>query len=240
VLVLAYHVIGAVAREHDPHNLVVTPDAFAAQVEALRRRGWAFVPMSELRPGKVCALTFDDGAHDEVPALLSALRVPATLYVCPGLLGEPHPFLARESGVRLMTADELSALPAEIELGSHTLRHTVLDEASHEVALREMVDSKRALEELRGRPVTSFAYPECGYSPACPGAAREAGYATAVTCGSRGSLAPHELRRVAIDSLENRLTWALKSRDLWRLVFDSAPGRVARRAARPFRHGMLR
>jgi peptidoglycan/xylan/chitin deacetylase (PgdA/CDA1 family) len=240
VLVLAYHVIGRVAREHDPHNLAVTPEAFAAQVETLRGRGWAFVPMSELRAGrKVCALTFDDGARDELPSVLSALGVPATLYVCPGLLGEPHPFLAPESGVRLMTHEELVALQS-VELASHTLRHTVLADASREAALREMVDSKAALEAISGKPVTSFAYPECGYSPACPDAAREAGYATAVTCGSRGSLAPYELRRVAIDSLENRLTWALKSRDLWRHVFDSRAGRAGRRVARPFRHGMLR
>ena len=238
MLILAYHVIGEVAREHDPHNLAVTAEAFAAQVEALRRRGYAFVPMSELRRGKVCALTFDDGASDELPAVLSALGVPATLYVCPGLLGEPHPFLAPESGVRLMTREELLALRG-VEFGSHTLRHTELEHASRDDALREMVESKAALEAIAG-PVTSFAYPSCAYSPACPDAAREAGYATAVTCGARGSLAPHELRRVSVDALENRLTWELKSRDLWRHVFGSAAGRAARRVARPFRHGMLR
>ena len=33
----------------------------------------------------LCALTFDDGAHDRVPELLARLGVPGTLYVCPGL-----------------------------------------------------------------------------------------------------------------------------------------------------------
>ena len=139
-----------------------------------------------------------------------------------------------------MTREEIAALPEHVEVGAHTLRHTVLAEADADTARREMAECKADLEALRGVPVTSFAYPECGYSPPCPEAARETGYATAVTCGPRGSLAPHELRRVSIDSLENRLTWALKSRDLWRLVWDSPPGRLARVVARPFRHGMLR
>jgi peptidoglycan/xylan/chitin deacetylase (PgdA/CDA1 family) len=247
VLILAYHAIGHVAREHDPHNLVVTPEAFREQVRALQRRGFSFVTMAELArrlPGdrRLCALTFDDGAADAVPDLLAELGVPGTLYVCPGLDGVPHPFLAPESGMRLMTRAELAAAGArpEVELGSHTLRHTVLATASADEARREMAASRRALEELAGAPVTSFAYPECGYSPPCPEIARETGYATAVTCGARGSLAPHELRRVSIDALENRLTWTLKSRDLWRHFWGSAPGRLARAAARPFRHGMLR
>jgi peptidoglycan/xylan/chitin deacetylase (PgdA/CDA1 family) len=246
-LVLAYHLIRAVDPAHDPHHLAVAPDAFRAQVRALQRRGYAFVTMAELgrrldRARGLCALTFDDGAADELPALLAELGVPATLYVCPGLLGEPYPFLAREAGVRLLTAGELAALAArgDVELGSHTLRHTVLAAAGAAEARREMAASRQALQELAGAPVGTFAYPECGYSPACPAAARDAGYATAVTCGPRGSWTPYELRRVSVDALENRLSWALKSRDLWRHVWDSPPGRLARAAARPFRHGVLR
>lgn len=246
MLVLAYHVIGDVAREHDPHNLAVSERAFRSQVEALRGRGYVFVTMAELArrlpqgARKLCALTFDDGAHDRVPELLAELGVPGTLYVCPGLDGVPHPFMEAGSGVRLMTREEIAALPEHVEVGAHTLRHTVLAEAVAETARREMAECKADLEALRGAPVTSFAYPECGYSPPCPAAALETGYATAVTCGPRGSLAPHELRRVSIDSLENRLTWALKSRDLWRIAWSSPPGRAARVLARPFRHGMLR
>jgi peptidoglycan/xylan/chitin deacetylase (PgdA/CDA1 family) len=234
-LILAYHVIGTVDRARDPNHLVVTPDAFAAQVGALRRRGYGFVTMAEFepRPG-VCALTFDDGVADEAPDVLRSLGVPGTFYVNPGLLGTEHHAVA---GARLMTADELRAL--EGELGGHTMHHTVLADASFDVAVREMAECKAALEAL-GASVSSFAYPQCVYSPACPAAAREAGYATAVTCGARGSLAPYELRRVAIDPLDNRLSWFLKSRDLWRRVYDAPPGRAARRVARPFRHGMLR
>jgi len=246
VLILAYHVVGDVAREHDPHNLAVTEAALTAQVSALKRRGYTFVTMAELArrlpqgARGLCALTFDDGAHDRVPELLAELGVPGTLYVCPGLDGVPHPFVAAEAGVRLMTREEIAALGEHIEVGAHTMHHTVLADADSATARRELSDCKADLEDLRGLPVTSFAYPECGYSEPCPAIAREEGYATAVTCGARGSLAPHELRRVSVDALENRLTWALKSRDLWRLAWSSPPGRLARAAVRPFRHGMLR
>ncbi len=90
-------------------------------------------------------------------------------------------------------------------------------------------------------PVTSFAYPECGYSPAVPGAGACDRLRHRRHVRRRaGASPPHELRRVSIDALENRLTWALKSRDLWRLAWSSPPGRLARAAVRPFRHGMLR
>ena len=175
MLVLAYHVIGDVARAHDPHHLAVSESAFRAQVGALQRRGLTFVTMAELArrlpqgARGLCALTFDDGAHDRVPELLAELAVPGTLYVCPGLDGVPHPFLAPESGVRLMTRDELAGLPEHVEVGAHTRRHTVLAAADAEFARQEMAACRTELEALRGAPVTSFAYPECGYSEPCPG-----------------------------------------------------------------------
>jgi peptidoglycan/xylan/chitin deacetylase (PgdA/CDA1 family) len=248
-LILAYHGLGSVPRSLDPSNLYVRPEAFREQVESLLRRGYRFVTMSELADRMaaaaslrgLCALTFDDGSEDNatvLPGLLEALGVPATLYVCPGLMGEPHPFLAPEAGFRLATAEQVAALAErpDVELGSHTNTHAVLKDAPRDIAHREMVESKAALEALAGRPVRSFAYPECGYSPGCVEAAPEAGYSSAVTCGMRGGWQPYELARISIDPLDNRLTWALKRRDLWRRAHGSAPGRLARAIARPLRH----
>ena len=139
----------------------------------------------------------------------------------------------------MMLAEELRELAASpfAEIGSHTTTHADLSGASEAEAYREMVSSKRALEELLQRPVESFAYPKCGYSLACPEAARRAGYKVAVTCAGLGGWRPFELSRESIDSLDGRFGFALKSRRLFWPLRESSPGRFARAAVRPLRHG---
>jgi peptidoglycan/xylan/chitin deacetylase (PgdA/CDA1 family) len=249
-LVLAYHGLGICPRELDPYNLIVDPGEFRAQISVLRRRGYRFLALPEFAAsidgGKpaagTCALTFDDGTLDNleiVAPLLAELALPATFFVCPGLLGEPHFAMPSAARVRLMNAQELRTLASSplASIGSHTTMHTYLASASEEEAYREMVDSKLALEELLQRGVDSFAYPRCDYSPACPAAARRAGYSVAVTCGERGSWRPFELTRESINSLDGRTTFALKSRRLFMPLRNSWAGRAVRAVVRPVRSG---
>jgi peptidoglycan/xylan/chitin deacetylase (PgdA/CDA1 family) len=248
-LVLAYHRLGRLPRALDPHNLSVSHDQLRGHVRRLLGRGYEFVTVSEFvrrladggPPAGVCALTFDDGSEDNatvLPNVLTELGIPATIYVLPGLLGDPHPFLEPESGVRLMSEPQLRELSrlTSVEIGSHTSRHADLGKAARQDAYREMVRSKRELEEILGREVCSFAYPFCRYSAACPDAARRAGYSSAVTCEGAGGWSPYQLRRQSIDLLDRRIGFALKSRGLFYPLAASPPGRVARWAARPLRH----
>lgn len=249
-IVLAYHGLGSLPRSLDPHNLLLSPSRFRRQVRSLRRRGYHFLPLSAVAaeidsgppPAGACVLTFDDGTLDNLHTLapiLSELDVPATVFVCPGLLGSPHFAMPAEAGVRLMDAEELRQLAAlrQIEIGSHTNMHTDLSRASPSQAREEMVGSRRALEDLLQRPVQAFAYPKCDYSPICPEAARQAGYEVAVTCGGRGGWRRFELGRESITSLDGTLTFALKSRRLFLPLLASPPGRLAAWGARPLRHG---
>jgi peptidoglycan/xylan/chitin deacetylase (PgdA/CDA1 family) len=249
-LVLAYHGLGSYPRELDPFNLMVEPERFRWQVSNLRRRGYRFVSLKALaaqleRPGGVprglAALTFDDGTTDNLTVLaplLAELELPATVFACPGLLGKRHFAMPAEAGVKLMDAEELRMLASSpfVEIGSHTSRHTELADASTDEAYAEMTKSKQELEELLQTDVDTFAYPKCGYSADCPDAARRAGYAVAVTCGGLGGWRRWELARESIDSLDGRLTFALKSRKLFLPMRESLLGRAARRAARPIRH----
>jgi peptidoglycan/xylan/chitin deacetylase (PgdA/CDA1 family) len=247
-LVLAYHGLGAHVGRLDPHNLMVEPEQFRRQMQTLLRRGYRFVALGEFverlaagETGGVCALTFDDGTVDnlEVMApLLAELGLPATVFACPGLLGQLHFAMPPAAGVRLMNAEELRELASSpfVEIGSHTNTHADLSAATSEEAYREMVSSKRALEELLQTPVHTFAYPKCRYSPACPEAARRAGYTVAVTCGGRGGSQRFELARESIDPLDGRVSFALKSRKLFQPLRESLPGRLARTAVRPLRH----
>jgi peptidoglycan/xylan/chitin deacetylase (PgdA/CDA1 family) len=246
-LVLAYHAVGDVAPEHDPDHLVHPPDKLEWQLRALVRRGYELVHASEfarrLRAGGplegVCAVTFDDGTIDNLTVLapmLGRLGITATVFACPELLGEPDPYIAPASGLRLMNGDELRELASlGIEIGSHTNRHVDLAAASPEDAHREMRSSKKALEGLLGQPVETFAYPFCRYSGACPAAAERAGYLAAFTCGGLGGRAPFEIRREMMDRVDGRLAWELKTRRRYHETLDLAPVRLARGAARRLR-----
>ncbi|HWX44315.1 MAG TPA: polysaccharide deacetylase family protein [Solirubrobacteraceae bacterium] len=248
-LILAYHGLGSYPRSLDPHNLMVAPARFSRQIGTLGRRGYRFVALAQLArtlddgtpPRGVCAVTFDDGTVDNLEVLaplLDKLGVPATVFACPGLLGSSHFAMPAAAGVRLMNADELRELASHrlIDIGSHTNGHADLSWASAREAHSEMASSKRALEDLLQRPVDSFAYPKCGYSPACPDAARMVGYTVAVTCGGRGGWRRFELARESIDSLDREVSFALKSRRLFLPLRESLPGRAARAAVRPLRH----
>jgi peptidoglycan/xylan/chitin deacetylase (PgdA/CDA1 family) len=248
-LVLAYHGLGPHSSRLDPHNLMVEPAQFRRQMETLLHRGYRFVALHECvdhlveteSGGGLCALTFDDGTVDNLGVLaplLAELRLPATVFACPGLLGERHFAMPSEAGVRLMDSDELRELAALpfVEIGSHTNAHADLSAASSDFAYHEMVSSKGALEDLLQRPVDAFAYPKCSYSSACPDAARRAGYRVAVTCSGLGGRQRFELSRESVDSLDGRLSFALKSRRLFRPLRESLPGRLVRAAVRPLRH----
>jgi peptidoglycan/xylan/chitin deacetylase (PgdA/CDA1 family) len=248
-VILGYHGIADVDPRHDPVRLFVRPRDLRWQVERMRSRGYRFVKMAdfaeELAGGRdmagTCALTFDDGTEDHLTTLaplLDELGVPGTVYVCPGLFGDPYPWCDPAAGVRLMTSEEVVELARHplVEIGSHTIHHTVLGEASAEEAYREMAVCKESLESLLEIPVPSFCYPRCVYSEACPDAARRAGYTSAVTCGRRGSWDPFQLKRQSLHTPDGRLTFEVKARGAYHALRETAPGRVVRWATRPYRH----
>jgi peptidoglycan/xylan/chitin deacetylase (PgdA/CDA1 family) len=248
-VILGYHGIADVDPRHDPVRLFVGPDDFRRQVERLLRRGYEFSTMAEfvrrLSEGDgleaTCALTFDDGTQDhltELAPILADLGVPGTVYVCPGLLGTPYPWCDPAAGVRLLNEEELLELARQplVEIGSHTINHTELHQASGDEAYREMAACKQVLEDLLGVAVPSFCYPRCHYSPACPSAAARAGYTSAVTCGPRGNWDPFELKRESMHTPDGPITFAFKSRGLYYGTRDLPPFRLARWATRAYRH----
>jgi peptidoglycan/xylan/chitin deacetylase (PgdA/CDA1 family) len=95
VLLLGYH---RVARESwDPHNICVSPDNFAEQLEVLRSLANPIALQqlvmslgSETLPSRSVVLTFDDGYLDSLTVAGPALRrleIPATVFVSTGWLG---------------------------------------------------------------------------------------------------------------------------------------------------------
>jgi peptidoglycan/xylan/chitin deacetylase (PgdA/CDA1 family) len=95
--ILMYHRIAVAAG--DPWDLCVSPDNFASQLQALKRRR-RVLPLQEFAarlacgslPSNALAITFDDGyaCNAEVAApLLVEARLPATIFLCTGMIDTP-------------------------------------------------------------------------------------------------------------------------------------------------------
>jgi len=193
--ILMYHQIGEPAPKGSPYRgLTVHPAKFRSQMTWLRRLGYRGLAMRELMPyvrgekhGKVVGITFDDGYRNVLENALPVLAdvgFTATNYFVVRQLGGGNVW-DYDEGVPhadLMSADQLRAWArAGQEVGSHTLNHPFLPKLSPELALNEIRDSRRALEQILGDAVESFCYPYGGESAALRRMVREAGYSNATT-----------------------------------------------------------
>jgi peptidoglycan/xylan/chitin deacetylase (PgdA/CDA1 family) len=103
--------------------------------------------------GPAFCLSFDDGHaswRDVVAPVLRELGIPATFFLTTGLVGRPG---------NLTWADCRDLLAAGGHFGSHTVTHPRLADCDDGTALREILDSKREMEDQLGVEVRDFAAP---------------------------------------------------------------------------------
>ncbi|MGW4228599.1 polysaccharide deacetylase family protein [Streptomyces sp. NPDC004980] len=205
---LLYHAV----MEDPPEwiaEFTVTPRAFADQLDAIAASGRTPVPVSALvghlagreqLPDRPVVLTFDDGFADlpgPTAEALAGRSMPATAYLTTGALDPsgggcllpPGPMMSLEQAPLLEQYG--------MEVGGHTVTHAQLDTLPAARLRHELVDSKRALEDVLGHEVTHLAYPHGYNSPAVRRAARAAGYESAVAVRHALSSARDEPYRIA-------------------------------------------
>jgi peptidoglycan/xylan/chitin deacetylase (PgdA/CDA1 family) len=172
-------------------EFTVTPEDFAAQLDAVVASGRTPVPISTLAghladgralPPRPVVLTFDDGFADlpGPPAeALAARHLPATAYLTTGAITPGRTSLLPPAPMmRLAQARQLELYG--IEVGAHTITHPQLDTLSAAELSRELREPKTVLEDALGHGVTHLAYPHGYNSPAVRRASADAGYASAV------------------------------------------------------------
>jgi len=179
-LVLTYHAV-----EKGPPPLCVDPGLFREHLDLIADSGVRAVTVRELAdllraglpPEPLVAIAFDDGfasvARTAAPLLLErGLR--ATVFCVAGRLGGRSDWpTARRAGFvgGLATASELAELSSQgFEIGSHGYEHAPLIAAGDPFLRRELVESRRVLEDASRSPVRTFAFPY-GATPS-PGARR--------------------------------------------------------------------
>jgi peptidoglycan/xylan/chitin deacetylase (PgdA/CDA1 family) len=166
-------------------RLAVPPPVFGRQLDILaeHRQQFPVLRLAEaaavLAAGKPRArgvvLTFDDAwADNHAHALgpLSQHALPAILYVPSCLLGTPG----------YMTRAQLLEMDAAgVTIGAHSRTHPDLRACGPAELEGEVLGSKEDLEDLLGKPVTSFAYPTGLIDDRVVTAVGAAGFTSAVT-----------------------------------------------------------
>jgi peptidoglycan/xylan/chitin deacetylase (PgdA/CDA1 family) len=123
-------------------------------------------------------LTFDDAwADNHAHALgpLSRHRLPAVLYAPSRLLGKPG----------YMTRSQLLEMDAGgVTIGAHSRSHPDLRACTSGELESEVRGSKEDIEDLLGKPVSSFAYPTGLLDARVVEAVGAAGFTSAITTGA--------------------------------------------------------
>jgi peptidoglycan/xylan/chitin deacetylase (PgdA/CDA1 family) len=245
-LVLMYHGVGSRPTAGDPYNLFVPATALRAQLRWLLDQGWRPLRLAEYlaqvggpaRAGRQFLVTFDDGyrsVHDVALPLLAELRVPATVFLCAGLLGGRSGWMPELPDEPLVTRAEAIALRAGgLDIGLHGMDHTVLAGLSP-AELRRQIDlaADRLAAELGERPA-AFAYP-CGVHDRRARAAVAAAGMRVAFATYRGG-GRFAVPRVDVNATDNGRTFRLKTRRGYpwlRRLSGAVPG------LRPTLHGLL-
>jgi len=182
---------GLLFHSVSPENCQITLSSipvsrFKSIAYYLKMNNFSSLTISEARSADIIPpsprhvlLTFDDGCRSfftQVLPLLEELKLKATIFPVAGYLGKSSswdimPLLAHltKSEVR-----EISDLGHEI--GSHSLTHADLTYLGVSDLSAELTDSKKILEDVTGKEVTSLSFPYGNWSTRVWERAQEIGY----------------------------------------------------------------
>lgn len=200
ITVLMYHAVGDErgACEGADAHYAVSSRQFATHLALARDNGLAVRSVADIlrrdRAERCVAFTFDDGHASNGPAaeLIARHGGSADFFINPSNVGTPH-YLGW-SDLRDMAA-------AGMSIQSHGQEHVYLDDLTPAGVDAQLADSRKAIEDQLGTPVTIFAPPGGRVVPDMAGVARRAGYAA--VCSSRVGLwhrheGPWDIARLAV------------------------------------------
>lgn len=210
--ILMYHHIQDVPKlaNSTEKNLSLSPAKFKEEIKYLSDVGYKTATMAELFndvPEQRVVLTFDDGYKDVITNAFPTLKeygFRGVAFIIIDDVGKPG----------YMTWDDLKNLKNQgWEIGSHSLTHPDLEVSSKDVAQKQIVDSKRILEDKLGIKIEFFCYPAGKYNPTTISILKAAGYIGAVTIDSGSENLKSrifELKRLRIFNSESLASFKLK------------------------------
>jgi len=190
-----YHHVAPLPAQSEHRGLFVSPERFAAQMAHLHKRQYRVVTLDQVRddllgrrplPRRSVAITFDDGGADNYRSALPVLRrygFPATVFVVAGRIGQARDKPGwPEVAAHYLSDNEIGEMVrCGITFGSHTLSHVRLTKVKPAQCEYELIESKRLLEQITGRPVGWLSYPFGSFAQRVIEVAKRAGYVGAVS-----------------------------------------------------------
>lgn len=154
-------------------------------IESVRRAGGPHLDLSNLHLG-VHAVATPAEKIRTIASLISQLK-----YLPPQERAEKVAGVVAKAGLEersdlMMSSEQVRLMgDAGMEVGAHTVNHPILETLSDQEAETEISAGKSRLEEITGRPVSLFAYPNgkpgTDYSPRDVSLVRRLGFAAAVS-----------------------------------------------------------
>lgn len=178
--IIMYHSITDVPG----NNLCIPPEIFEKQIKQILDAGYTPITAGDYVKGvegnfsfpkNPIILTFDDGYKDNYTRafpIMKKYQVKGSIFPFTNAVDKHQNFLT-SSEIKEMDASGL------VDFGSHTANHVHLSEENTERVRYELTESKKFLENVLGKPVTTFCYPYGDNSPAVIKQVKEAGYAIA-------------------------------------------------------------
>ena len=190
------------------HSFVLTTEQFEQQMGFLAESGFSSITLNELiaaisgpqlteiKPNSI-VVTFDDGFagnfHHALP-ILKRYGLCATFFV-----------IVNKVGCQFMMGwDELKALrDAGMSVQSHAMNHILMAKLDDQETMRELFDSKQAIENRLAAPVHYISLPNGSYHRRYPSLAKAVGYLGGCTsdvgyCDANSN--PYLLNRISITS----------------------------------------
>lgn len=169
--ILMYHSIAEEdeSQVHPYYRTATSPPSFASQMEYLHTAGYTACSPADARSiagssamsvGKLVALTFDDGyqnVYREAFPVLQRFNFTASIFLSTAYIGNTTLEFKGRSCLNWSEVREMRKYG--ITFGSHTVTHRQLSSLSRSEVRRELVQSKRVIEQEISASVDSFAYP---------------------------------------------------------------------------------
>lgn len=217
VPVLMYHRVGAAHNAWEA-RYAIAPEAFAAHMEALRRKGRCAVAIDALvawleggaaLPEGAIVVTFDDGfrgVRDHALPVMERLGWPFTVFLVSDLIGQQDVWTraSNPAGVTypLLDADEISDMQRRgVSFHSHTRSHPSLPTLDDCALAAQLSGSRQSLARLLGHDVAYIAYPFGHADERVEAATRAAGYRAAFSTRSgfnRSDVNRFQIRRIDV------------------------------------------
>jgi peptidoglycan/xylan/chitin deacetylase (PgdA/CDA1 family) len=172
-IILMYHMISYPHCEKE-RRYACPPERFAQHISSLRTNGYNLVDLDiihrqlgfqEALPPRAIAITLDDGHQDNYENAFPILQqhgVAGTIFLTAGMIGKSNIWMQSRGFPRrpMLTWGQVREMSdAGVCFGAHTMTHPRLPDLCEEEARREIVESKKVIEDHLGQPVNYFAYP---------------------------------------------------------------------------------